>query len=156
MPDYTRISARGGESRLSYYVVLLLMTLAAGAFAVMSFNNSQTDGIRAVLLYLTPAAWGFFGLVALAGQPEAFDRLSDVALPASGVIAGFVVGAALILDASLSLANLALGAEAAFILIMMLDTDPGRGSPLTRRQRSVGLAVMLMLTVISLMVAVAI
>src|SRR5215210_1311013 len=100
MPDYSPTASRG-DSDLGYYIVLALITLAAGAFAYLSFDDGRNEGVRAVLLYLTPAAWGLFAYKALSGQPEAFEKLSDVGLPFSGVVAGLVVGSALILDAPL-------------------------------------------------------
>src|SRR5215210_5518433 len=100
MPDYSA-NTRSGNNEVGYYVVLGLITLAAAAFAFLSFNDSLSQGVRAILLYLTPAAWGFFAYRALSGQPEAFEKLSDVGLPFSGVVAGLVVGSALILDAPL-------------------------------------------------------
>jgi hypothetical protein len=142
-------------SRLFNRISVVLIALAAAGFTVIAFRDSQEEGIRAVLLFLTPAAWGIFAFAALDGQPKAFEIVGRNAVPATGVIAGLVISAVLILDAPVSVANLALGAMEAFFFVMALASAPaGRRPPIPPGQAIWPLSLLLMLTTISIAVAV--
>ena len=136
-------------------VAVVLIAVAAAVFTVLAFDVSQQEGIRAVLLFLIPSAWGAFAFAVLDGQPAAFENVSRTAVPAAGVIAGLVISSVLILDTPVSVANLALGAMEAFFFVMALAAAPvGRKPPISRSQAIWPLALLLMLTTISIAVAV--
>lgn len=136
-------------------VAVVLIAAAAAAFTALAFNESQEEGIRSVLLFLVPAAWGAFAFAVLDGQPEAFKQLGRTVVPACGVIAGMVISSVWILSAPISIANLALGAMEAFFFVMALATAPeGRRPPVSREIAGWPLSVLLMLTTISIAVVV--
>lgn len=142
-------------SRILSRASLALIVLAAIAFTVIAFGDDQSEGIRSILFFLTPTAWGAFAFAALDGQPKAFRTLGDYALPAFGVIAGLVISSVVLLDAPVSVANLALGAMAAFFFMMALGSTPsGRRPPIPPGEHIWPLAILLMLTVIAIAVAV--
>lgn len=134
---------------------LVAIAFAAAGFTVLAFGDSQSEGIRSVLFFLTPAAWGAFAFASLDGQPEAFKKLGDYAIPGLGVVAGLVISSVVIFDAPVSIANLALGAMAAFFFMMALASAPSNRKPaIPPDERTWPLAILLMLTVISVAVAV--
>lgn len=142
-------------SKVLNRVSVVLIAVAAAAFTVLAFADSREEGVRAVLLFLTPAAWGAFAFAVLDGQPKAFEDAGKSAVPAFGVVAGLVISSVLILDAPISVANLALGAMEAFFFVMALATAPaGRRPPVSRAQAVWPLSLLLMLTTISIAVAV--
>jgi hypothetical protein len=136
-------------------VSVVVIAIAAAVFTVLAFGVSRQEGIRAVLLFLIPAAWGAFAFAVLDGQPKAFENVSKTAVPAFGVVAGLVVSSVVILDAPVSVANLALGTMEAFFFVMALASAPtGRKPPISRAQAIWPLSLLLMLTTISIAVAV--
>jgi hypothetical protein len=142
-------------SRLFNLGSLMLIVLAAAGFAVLAFNNSEGEGIRSILFFLTPAAWGAFAFASLDGQPKAFKTLGDYAIPGMGVVAGLVISSVVLLKAPVSIANLALGTMAAFFFMMALASAPSSRKPAIPPGEHIWpLAILLMLTVISVAVTV--
>jgi hypothetical protein len=134
---------------------MTLIVVAAATFTALAFADGQGEGIRSILFFLTPATWGAFAFAALDGQPAAFRTLGDYAIPGFGVLAGLVISSVLLIDAPVSVANLALGAMAAFFFMMALGRAPaGRTPPIPPGEHVWPLAILLMLTVISVAVAV--
>lgn len=141
--------------RMLNRVAVVLIAIAAAVFTWLAFDVSQEEGIRAVLLFLIPAAWGAFAFAVLDGQPAAFENVSKKAVPACGIIAGLVISSVVIFDAPVSAANLALGTMEAFFFVMALAVAPtGRKPPISRAQAIWPLSLLLMLTTISIAVAV--
>jgi len=141
--------------RILNRVAVILIAVAAAVFTALAFDVSQEEGIRSVLLFLIPAAWGAFAFAVLDGQPAALENVSKTGVPVIGVIAGLVISSVLLLDAPVSVANLALGTMEAFFFVMALAAAPtGRKPPISRSQAIWPLALLLMLTTISIAIAV--
>jgi hypothetical protein len=149
---FPRIELAGRMLNLGSFLIIVL---AAAGFTVLAFDDSQSEGIRSILFFLIPAAWGWFAFASLDGQPEVFKSLGDYAIPGMGVIAGLVISSVVLFDAPVSIANLALGAMAAFFFMMALASAPSNRKPAIPPGEHIWpLAILLMLTVISVAVAV--
>lgn len=134
---------------------VVLIALAAVGIVAIAFAQSRAEGIRSVIFFLIPTAWGAFAFAALDGAPDAFETLGKNAIPGCGVVAGLVISSVLLFDAPVSIANLALGAMEAFFFMMALaDAPSGRTPTIPKGQHVWPLAILLMLTTISISVAV--
>ncbi len=142
-------------SRALNLASMVLIVLAAATFTVLAFGDSEGEGIRSILFFLTPAAWGAFAFASLDGQPEVFRSLGEYAIPGLGVVAGLVISSVVLLNAPVSTGSLALGAMAAFFFMMALASAPSSRKPAIPAGEHIWpLAILLMLTVISVAVAV--
>ena len=133
--------------------IILIAAIAAG-ITVISFTVGRGEGIRAIIFFLIPAAWGAFALSSLDGQPKAFARLSKNALPGLGVVAGVLISSVIVFDAPVASTNLALGAMEAFFFMMYVSSQPsGRSRAIPEGQHVWALSLLLMVTVVSVTVA---
>ena len=89
------------------------------------------------------------------GQPQAFAKLSRNALPGLGVLAGVLISSVIVFDAPVASTNLALGAMEAFFFMMYVSSQPSdRSRGIPKDQFAWGLSLLLMVTVVSVTVAV--
>ena len=120
----------------------------------IAFDVSRAEGIRAVIFFLLPTAWA-----RSRSPPSTASRGSSrrwaSGIPAGGVVAGLVISSVLLFDAPVSVANLALGTMEAFFFMMALADAPETRQPsIPRGQHIWPLSLLLMLTTISISVAV--
>jgi hypothetical protein len=142
-------------SKMLNRISVVLIAAAAAGFMVLAFDESRAEGIRSVIFFFIPTAWGAFAFAALDGQPKVFETVGKTAIPAGGVIAGLVISSVVIFDAPVSTANLALGAMEAFFFMMALADAPATRTPsIPRGQHIWPLSILLMLTTISLSIAI--
>ena len=142
-------------SKMLNRISVVLIAAAAVGFMAIAFDVSRAEGIRAVIFFLLPTAWGAFAFAALDGQPRLFETLGKNGIPAGGVVAGLVISSVLLFDAPVSVANLALGTMEAFFFMMALADAPETRQPsIPRGQHIWPLSLLLMLTTISISVAV--
>jgi len=154
MPSNPRQGPRAITGTTLQRVLALAIAIAAAVVTALSFAEGRGEGIRSLLFFLIPAGWGLFVYLVLEGQPAALERGAKIAMPASGVIAGLVISSVLLLDAPVSIANLALGGMEAFLFLMALGMTTRRGPPIPWPVAMWPLSVLLMVTIISIAVAV--
>ncbi len=154
----TETRVRGGAewvvSVLYAQLGVLLIAIVAAVIALLAFLDDYGEGVRAVIFFLLPTAWGAFALATLDGQPDALQKISDNVVVALAIVAGLVASSVFLFDAPLAVANLALGAMEAFFFVMWISKQPSdHGRVIDEDNRKWGLALLLMVTVISITVA---
>jgi hypothetical protein len=135
--------------------VLVLVFVATG-IAAYAFTVSFGEGVRAVIFFIIPSLWGAFALAALDGETNALEQHGQPIMIALGIIAGVVLSSVFVLDAPISMANLALGTMEAFFFLMWIGNEQ---SPLGRieissRAQPWGIAFLLMTTILAITVAI--
>ncbi|HKG40477.1 MAG TPA: hypothetical protein VKB25_15925 [Conexibacter sp.] len=134
---------------------VFLLAIAAAGVAAIGFSHSYGEGVRAVIFFMIPSAWGAFALATLDGQPEALRKLGEPFIAGLGVIAGLLVSSVVVFDAPISIANLALGSMEAYFFVMWISKQPTRFSRrIPPESRVWGMALLLMVTVVSITIAV--
>lgn len=128
----------------------------AAGIAAYAFTIGFGQGVRAVIFFVLPVLWGAFILAVNDGQPQVIEKLADKAVHGIAVAAALVIGSVMFLSAPVSLADLALGIMVAFFFLMWTSDQPSmfQRTP-TAMARTWMLALLIMITVISLFVAVA-
>lgn len=130
--------------------------VAAAGIATYAFTIGFGQGVRAVIFFVIPVLWGAYTLAINDGQPQVIEKLADKVVLGIAVVAALVIGSVMFLSAPVSLANLALGAMTAFFFVMWTSDQP---TPFQRKPtpmaRTWMLAMLLMVTVISIFVAIA-
>lgn len=134
---------------------VFLLAIAAAGVAAIGFAHSYGEGVRAIIFFVIPSAWGAFALATLDGQPEALRKAGEPFIAGLGVIAGLVLSSVVVLDAPISIANLALGAMESYFFLMWIAKQPTRFSrSISPENRIWGMALLLMVTVVSITIAV--
>lgn len=130
--------------------------VAAAAIASYAFTVGFGQGVRAVIFFVVPVLWGAFILAVNDGQPQVIEKLADKAVHGIAVVAALVIGSVMFLAAPISLADLALGIMTAFFFLMWISDQPTmfQRKP-TAMARTWMLAMLIMVTIISVFVAVA-
>jgi hypothetical protein len=132
----------------------LIVAVTAVYVAVRAFDDSPSDGTRAVICFLIPTLWGAFGLTALAGERRPFETLGKWAMPVLGVIAGVVISLGILAEAPVWTTNLGLGVMEAFYFMIFLSGDAVPSRLREPLEREWTLALLLMVTVVSVTAAI--
>jgi hypothetical protein len=137
-------------------VGVLVLAIVAFGVAVYAFTVSFGEGIRAIIFFVIPSLWGAFALAALDGERNALERYGQPIMIALGVVAGVVLSGVFVIDAPVSMANLALGTMEAFFFLMWIGNDqsPFGRIEISSRAQPWGVALLLMTTIVAITVAV--
>lgn len=137
-------------------VGVLILAVVAFGITVYAFTISFGEGVRAVIFFLIPSLWGAFALATLDGERNALEQFGQPIMIALGVIAGLVLSVIFLVDAPVSIANLALGTMEAFFFLMWIGNDqsPFGRIEISSRAQPWGVALLLMTTIVAITVAV--
>jgi hypothetical protein len=140
---------------LVYRAGVFLIAIAAMAIAAYAFTISYGEGARALIFFFVPTLWGAYALAVNDGQPKALEKLTGAMANALAVVAGLVVAAVVFIDWPVSVTNLALGAMEAFFFLIRMSDQPSQHARDVQENRTTVRALLIMLTVICIVVAVA-
>jgi hypothetical protein len=139
-----------------YVVALPLLSLAALGIAGYGLTISFGEGARSLIYYVVPVMWGAYVLAVNDGKQQNITRLAQNWVIGLAVVAALIVGSVMFLSTPISIANLALGAMAAFFFLMWTSDQPSR---YIRRPNEAAriwmLALLIMVTILAVFAAVA-
>jgi hypothetical protein len=139
-----------------YVVALPALTLVALAIAGYGFTVSFGEGTRSLIFFVIPVMWGAYTLAVNDGSPQVIEKLADKAVVGVAVVAALIIGLVFILNAPVSIADLAFGAMVAFFFLMWTSDQPSR---FQRRPSKIArtwmLALLVMITILAFFAAVA-
>ena len=141
--------------RFLYYGGIYALAVFALVICAAAFTVSLGEGIRAILFFMIPSAWGALALALYDGDPKAFQNISPLFANGLAVAGALVVAAVWIIDAPISIANIALGALEAFFFVLRISNQPSsRIRRITGGTRTFVTSLALFVTVLSIVVAV--
>lgn len=140
---------------LLYRTGIFVVAAAALGVAAYGFTIDFGEGARGLIFFFVPALWGAYGLAMNDGQPKALERMTATIANGLAILAGLVVAAVVFIDWPVSITNLALGAMAAFFFLIRVSRQSSPHLRELRENRTMLRSLLIMLTVVCLVVAVA-
>lgn len=140
---------------LLYRTGIFIVAAAALGVAAYGFTMNYGEGARALIFFFIPTLWGAYALAMNDGQPKALERMTATVANALSVLAGLVVAAVVFIGWPVSITNLALGAMAAFFFLIRISRQSSSHLRELRENRTMVRALLIMLTVVCAVVAVA-
>jgi hypothetical protein len=139
-------------------VGVMLIAFVAAGIAIYAFTVSFGEGVRAVIFFIIPSLWGAFALATFDGQPTALERFGQSAMIGVGLVAGIVLSALFVFEAPIAIANLALGLMEAFFFLMWIGNQQSAFGriEISSRAQPWGVAFLIMVTVLSITIAVSV
>ena len=152
-----RISRGIAEVSMSflYRAGIFVVAIAALGVAAYGFTLSFGEGARALIFFFIPALWGAYVLAMNDGQPRALEQMTATIANSLSIVAGLVVAAVVFIGWPVSTTNLALGAMAAFFFLIRISRYASPHVRELRENRTMIRALLLMLTVVCAVVAIA-
>jgi hypothetical protein len=150
----SRVIAESAMSFL-YRVGIFIVAIAALGVAAYGYTLSFGEGARSLIFFFIPALWGAYALAINDGQPKALEQMTATVANSLSVLAGLVVAAVVFLDWPVSTTNLALGTMAAFFFLIRISKQTPQHMRELRENRTIVRSLLIMMTVVCAVVAVA-